>query len=182
MKNLKEILKIGFILFGITAVSAFLLAVVNSATKPIIAKNQLKKTYESMETVMPEAKSFEPVDTNDAEAYKAYGETGEVIGVCVVTTSNGYGGEIKVLAGVDLEKQVTGIDILAHSETPGLGANATKPEFKNQFAGKTKDIAVSKKEPKENEIQAMSGATISSKAVTEAVNFALEIAGGVLDE
>lgn len=181
MKNLKEILKIGGILFAITAISAFLLAVVNSVTEPVIAKNQLEKTYKAMDKLMP-AKSFSEIEAEGTEAYAAYGDDGEIIGVCIITSSFGYGGEVKVLTGVDKSMKVTGIDILSHSETPGLGANATKPDFKNQFSGKTSGISVAKKAPAENEIQAMSGATISSKAVTDAVNKALELAGGVLGE
>ena len=182
MKNLKEILKIGFILFGITAVSALLLAVVNSKTAPVIAENLLKRTYEAMEVVMPEAKEFNPVNDENSQIYEASDANGEVIGVCVITAANGYGGEISILTGIDKELKVTGIDILSHSETPGLGANATKPEFKEQYTGKKEGLGIDKNAPGENEIQAMSGATITSTAVTKAVDEALKIAGGVLGE
>ena len=69
---------------------------------------------------------------------------------------------------------MTAIDILEHSETPGLGANSTKDEFKKRFKGKQAGIEVVKNSPKDNDIQAISGATITSKAVTRAVNAAIE--------
>ena len=85
---------------------------------------------------MPEAKEFSPVNDENSQIYEAQDATGEVIGVCVITAANGYGGEISILTGVDKDLKVTGIDILSHGETPGLGANATKPEFKEQYVGK----------------------------------------------
>ncbi len=180
--NAKEIIKIGLILFAITAISAMLLAIVNKATAPVIAKNQLKKTYASMQTVMPDADNFEPIEItgfkNISEGYSALDKNGEKIGVCLITTANGYGGEIKVLTGIS-DGKVTGIDILSHSETPGLGAKSVEPEFKNQFAGKGENIKVSKSSAKDNEINAISGATITSNAVTAAVNTALKFSAEV---
>lgn len=179
----KEIIKIGLTLFAITAVSATLLATVNKMTAPVIAENQTKKTYASMEKVMPEAKDFQPIEITDlekiSEAYTALDENGEEIGVCVISASYGYGGEIRVLTGIS-EGKVTGIEILSHSETPGLGAKTANPEFKAQFAGKSADILLVKSGASENQINAISGATISSNAVTTAVNNALEFSSEVV--
>ena len=173
----KEIIKVGLILFAITAISALLLAVANRVTAPLIEQNIKIKIEKSMKTVLPGADSFHEVQISAPMVEEAYiAKTGEnVVGVCVVTKSNGYGGEVKVITGIDKDGKVTGVDILEHSETPGLGANATKPEFKAQYEGKTQNIEVSRGDASGNEINAMSGATVTSKAVTEGVNAALAI-------
>lgn len=183
--NFKEILKIGLTLFAITAVSATFLATVNKFTAPIITKNQTKKTYSSMQKVIPEAKEFQTIDITDTEkisqAYFALNEIGEKIGVCIISTANGYGGEITVLTGI-VSGEIRGVDILSHSETPGLGAKAANPEFKEQFTGKTYGILLVKSGASQNEINAISGATISSTAVTNAVTTALEFSAEVLKQ
>ncbi len=180
--NIKEILKIGIILFLITAISALLLAFVNKATAPVILQNKIEKTYKAMAVVMPDARDFKPieyiVEADIDEAYTALNSQGEQIGYCIVSHANGYGGKIQVLVGIDADNTITGIEILSHAETPGLGANATKPGFKNQFTGKTLGVELSGNS--DNSIDAMSGATITSKAVTNAVNIALSFAGGDL--
>ncbi len=182
-ENFKEIIKIGLTLFAITAISATLLATANMLTKPVIAENQQKKTFASMEKVLPDAKEFKAIEVSSSskisEAYFALDEYDEEIGVCVISSANGYGGEIKVLTGI-VEGKVTGIDILSHTETPGLGAKATNPEFKEQFNGKTENISLVKSKASGNEINAISGATISSTAVTNAVNTALEFSAEVV--
>ena len=87
---------------------------------------------------------------------------------------NGYGGPIKMLIGIDTEGCVKGISLLEHAETPGFGADAEKDSFKNQYVNRQTPLAVSKTEPKDNEIQAITGATITSTAITDAVNMASE--------
>ncbi len=171
----KEILRVGFILFVITAVSALLLAYANDITAPIIEQNAKIKTENSMKLLIPEADEFEQKE--NIYIAKAGGET---VGICVISEALGYGGTVQVMVGVDKEGKVAGIDILSHSETPGLGANADKPDFTNQFTGKTGTITVSKTGGGENEIQAISGATVTSNAVTKAVNEALTVAGEAL--
>ena len=171
----KEILRVGFILFVITAVSALLLAYANDITAPIIEQNAKIKTENSMKLLIPEADEFEQKEN----IYVAKA-SGELVGVCVISEALGYGGTVQVMVGVDKEGKVAGIDILSHSETPGLGANADNPDFTNQFTGKTGNITVSKTAGGENEIQAISGATVTSNAVTKAVNDALTAAAEVL--
>lgn len=182
MKNLKEIIKIGAILFAITAISALLLAVVNKVTAPKIAKNQTEKTYASMSEILPTAYDFEKIEVKEGssvkEAYKALDSSGLDVGYCIISTAFGYGGELSVLTAIS-ENKVMGIEILSHSETPGLGAKATEPEFKNEFSEKTAGLKVVKKNAKDNEINAMSGATITSSAVADCVNAALEFASEV---
>lgn len=181
MRNIKEIIRVGVILFVITAISSLLLAYANSITSPIIEENTRIKTEQSMKTVLSTADSFEKVEVDMDGITEVYSgmSNNELKGVCIISEVNGYGGAIKVITAVDTDKKVTGIDILTHSETPGLGAKAVSPEFKEQFAGKEYGITVVKNTAKDNEIQAISGATITSNAVTEAVNISLSAADDI---
>lgn len=173
-KDRLEILRVGLILFAITAISAFILAFVNSFTAPVIAENNKKAQDAAMKVVLPEGKNFEKVefqpDENSIvnEIYSA-GDAG----VVVMASPRGYGGEISMAIGIDMEYKVTGIEVISQSETAGLGANCTKDSFKEQFIGKTGDIQVVKNGAKDNQIDAISSATITSKAVTKGVNEAI---------
>ncbi len=97
----------------------------------------------------------------------------EFKGYIVTTVSKGYGGDISVMTAISKDKKIIGVSILSCSdETPGLGQNITKESFYSQYVGKPKDIVVVKNSAKaeNNEIDAVTGATISSKAVTAAIN------------
>ena len=172
------IIKTGIVLFLITGIAALILASVNSVTAPMIAENETKKQMTAMTTVLPDAEKFDEL----ADVAKDNGILGiyegkkadETVGYAVLVESMGYGGAISMVVGVDLEDKITGIDITSQSETPGLGANCTKDEFKNQFTGKTSEITVVKSNSKDNQIDAMTSATITSKAVTKGVNAAVD--------
>ncbi len=116
--------------------------------------------------------------------YNAAIKGGETIGLIFVTKANGYGGAISVMTAVDMQGKVIAIEILAaDDETPGLGQNVTKPDWYGQFAGLVKDITVVKgnnANTENNEINAVTGATISSRAVTTAVNQALDCAAEII--
>lgn len=172
------IFSVGLKLFLITAISAMLLAVLNDVTAPIVAQNTKDKQEESMRNVINQAESFEQIlildyEDFDGEIYKGLNSNGDTIGYAVMTSSNGYGGEISLAVGVDNEFKVTGVDVISHSETPGLGANCTNTEFKNKFIDKTLGIEVVKNGAKGNQIDAITSATITSKAVTSGVNTAI---------
>lgn len=174
------IVKTGIILFIITGVAAFILAAVNNVTAPVIAENNEKNQAAAMKKVMPEAEDFKkeenyPEDEIVSQAYSAL-KGSEVIGYAVIAEPIGYGGGIAMVVGVDTEGKVTGVDITSQSETAGLGANCTKDEFKDQFTGKSAGIEVVKSGAKDNEIDAITSATITSKAVAEGVNAAIEAA------
>ncbi len=179
-EDLKEILRVGVILFAITALSALVLATVNSVTAPVIAANNEKKQAEAMGVVMSLATEFEQIQNEPTDdkyfgnVYKAKNEAGEVIGYVALVSPNGYGGEISMVVGVNPDLTVSGIDVISHSETAGLGAKCDTEEFKAQFAGKTQGVEVIKNGASENSIDAISSATITSKAVTSGVNAALE--------
>ena len=114
-------------------------------------------------------------DAQAAAGVTAAWSAGEA-GTVVRLTTNGFGGAIDLMVGVDNENKVTGVAIISHSETASLGANCTREDFRAQFAGKTGELAVSKDG---GDIDALTGATVTSRAVTRAVNAALAYAGEV---
>ena len=172
------IIKTGIVLFLITGIAALILASVNNVTAPMIAANETEKQMTAMTKVLPEAGNFEEltdaVKSEDVLGIYAAKNGDETVGYAVLVESMGYGGAISMVVGVDLDGKITGIDITNQSETPGLGANCAKDEFKNQFVGKTSEITVAKNNAKENQIDAITSATITSKAVTKGVNIAVE--------
>lgn len=175
-RDIFEIVKIGIILFVITAVSAGILAGVNSVTAPIITANANARKEASMSKVLPEAETFEKVDYINEESSVTEVYSAGTAGYVVLCEPRGYGGAISMVVGVKSDLTVGSIDITSHSETAGLGANCTSKSFKSKFAGKTKDINVVKTTPTGNQIDAISSATVTSKAVTKGVNDALNAA------
>lgn len=167
----KESLKLGGILGGIALCIALLLSIVNTATADVIEKRTKADEVAALKVVMPSADDFESVDLDGFTAYNAV-ENGEKIGVCIKTSAVGYGGDITVIVGIK-DGKVEGVSITDMDETPGLGARASEESYISQYKGKSGKLAVSKDGGK---IEAISGATITSRAVTDAVNKALEAA------
>ncbi len=187
--NIKEVLKTGAVLFAITALSAALLSFVNAKTAPRIEQNSVIAENNSMRAVLPEAADFKAAEITEemmAEADKIGGDvekvytasdaSGKTIGVCVITDTTGYDIGIETVTGIGLDGRITGVEIMSMNETPGLGANASKPEFTGQYTGKSGFIEVSKAGADDTHIEAISGATKTSKGVTNGVNIALGIA------
>ncbi len=116
--------------------------------------------------------------------YHAAIKDGDTIGCIFVTEANGYGGTISVMTAVDMDCKIIAVEILAaDDETPGLGQNVTKESFYTRFIGMSGDIVTVKADTankENNEIDAWTGATISSKAVTAAVNQALDYAAEII--
>lgn len=168
------------ILFLICVIVTFALAGTNFITKDRIAALEAETEKKAMAIVLPAEDYTEAKTTFENSEYTYYvaknGE--ETKGYLISTSANGYGGEIKVMIGVDRAGTVTGVNILsAGDETPGLGANVTKKSFYSQFTGKVKNIVLQKNQAdsEKNEIKAVTGATISSTAVKNAVNDGLDI-------
>ena len=169
---MNKIAKLTIILFLVCAIVAGVLGAVNFITAPKIAEQQRLKTERAYAAVL-ESSGYEAVEF-DREAFptvntisKAQGGEGYV----AETTFSGAQGSITMVVGVDTDYKCTGISITKHSETSGLGANAAASSdvgvnFRSQFVGQGEDIALSKAG---GEIDALSGATITSRAVTEAV-------------
>lgn len=193
---MSKIIKDAIILTVITLAAGFGLGFVHDITVAPIEKANNEKKQKAYEAVMPDAKGgFEPVKVDDSkmadvlsagfekqtvtEIVEGKDEAGNVIGYVLTVISNqGFGGPIEMSLGISSKEngKITGLDFLSMSESPGLGDNAKKPEFKDV---NFKDKAVEKFEvvkgssSSDNQVVAITGATISSEAVTQGVNAAL---------
>lgn len=163
-------------LFLITAVMAGLLAGVNAVTRDKIAAAKAAKLQAALSTVMPDAAGMEEIsftgsDSTIRSVYKATDGSGYAVEVAPA----GFGGEISMLVGVGDDGKVTGISVISHAETAGLGAvaaakTAAGEAFRSQFLGMSGELAVTKDG---GEVDAIAGATITSRAVVAGVNAAL---------
>lgn len=185
MKNikLKEILIPTVSLFVICLCVTALLAVTNAVTKDAIAYQQELSAAESRQAVCPDAVDFEKVeyDVQGVECYKALDESGNLIGYAISSASRGYGGDVKVMTGINSEDgSVIAINVYDNSgETPGLGVNTSGEKFTSQFAGLSSGTGVTVdkdagKNPDSVAVDSVTGATISSRAVVDAVNQAFD--------
>ena len=171
----KEFIKLSAVLCAITLIAAVVLAGVNKITAPAIAKAEKEASVKAMKTLLPEADVFE--DSVSEENLKIAKKDNQVIGYCAKVVSSGYGGDIVMMVGVDESGYIQGIEILSHGETAGLGAKITEGSFKNQFRGKElSNLKVVKKDTdKPDEFKAVTGATISSRAVGKGIALAKEM-------
>ncbi len=172
----KQILIPTIALFVICLVATTLLAFANNVTAPIIEKNAAQTEAESRMEVLADAKTFEDKTVNGKSYAVGLDENGNEIGMIFVTSAKSYGGDVSVMTGVNMEGKVTKIQILSISDTAGLGMKAQDDSFKDQFKSLVQGIKVAKNtaNSENNEILALTGATITSNAVTEAVNEALD--------
>lgn len=189
-------IKDAIILCLITLISGVSLGTVYEITKGPIAEAKLNAKKKAYQEVFSEAGDFKEntdamatiTENSQALTELGYGNVGvdevndaldkdgNVIGHVLITNSkDGYGGEVQITVGIDKGLKVTGIAFLTIAETPGLGMRAKEPEFYTQFAGKQVDsFEVTKTgASSDNQINAISGATITSNAVTNAVNVAV---------
>lgn len=187
---MKEIIKNALILFTITLISGVLLAFCFSITDEPRAAQQLIKRDQALTSVINDAtfEELEGLDFTDtpqiSSIFKAIKDNQTVGYAFKVASNEGYSGLIELVVGISIEGKITGIDIIKQSETPGLGAKADENEFKSQFADKIVSplTVIKAKAAGEQEIAAISGATITSKAVTNAVNEAVNYFNSELKE
>lgn len=187
MRNTLKFLYPTLILAAICLIVSLALSSTDMITKDRIAKLEAENTEKAMKRVL-KAESYEKktleADGETTEYYEA--ETGgETQGYIFTTGANGYGGEVKVMTAILPDKSVKAVEILDVSgETPGLGQNAKKESFYTQFSGRSSGVTVQKSgaDSQKNEINAITGATITSKAVTGAVNKALELCDSIITE
>lgn len=194
----KQMIKDSLILFGITLIAGLLLGGVYAITKGPIAQAQIDKQQAAYQSVFADAVAFQEIGQSSPEAIAKLLQTagyekeridetklavdaaGTPLGyVMTVTSTEAYSGELQIAVGIRLDGTVNQISFLSLSETMGLGMEAKQPAFYEQFSNKkvnafsyTKSGAVA-----DNEIDALSGATITSNAVTNAVNAAIVYAG-----
>lgn len=188
----RESIKNTFSLMLITLIAGVLLGLVYEVTKEPIAKEKLKAKEEAYKTVFQDAASFKDMgnvpdntrndlltqgyDADINEIMDVKDQSGNHIGyVLTVTDHEGYGGDIQFAMGVKADGTLNGISFLSIGETAGLGMKATQDSFKNQFSGKKVDKFTYTKNgaSADDEIDAISGATITTNAVTNGVNAGL---------
>lgn len=159
---MKEIIRYGLILALICMVAAGLLAGVHAATKERIAAGLTVEEEASLKEVLPQAEHFLAVKKgNEILYYKATGRSGDFLGVAFKASAKGYSSDIQTMVGMLKDGSLSAIKILFQNETPGLGSRVTENKFMDQFKNKNPDAL--------GGVQAITGATISSKAVIDSV-------------
>lgn len=170
MNNEHSIVKIAANLAGACFISGIIIGAVYYVTAPVAAQKAEEMRVQSMRELVADADTFDTLAGGAVAAKKG----GATVAYIVPSETKGYGGKIKMLVAVTADEKVIDYAILEHNETPGLGDNAQKPEFRAQYAGKGADLLEVTKDPANHDnIQAMTGATISSRAVTNGVREAV---------
>ena len=167
-------------LFVICVVSGGVLGIVYSATKGPITKAENAKKTEAIENVLPEfnelkeTKVKSAMEDIDIPFYLAYDADNNFIGAAVETfTNKGFSGNVSLMVGILADGTVNNISVLQHAETPGLGSKMTEPSFKDQFNNKNAASFNFKVKKDGGDVDAITAATISSRAFCDAVNRAL---------
>ena len=184
---MKEFLKTGIVLLIICAVAAVALGLTNDFTYDKIQEQRKIASEQARIAVLPSASTFASATESEmseissqfeivSEAYVGLDASGNVVGYVIKSTPSGFSGEIEVVTGVSLDGLVTGLRVGTHNETPGLGAKATDALFFDQYTGLSTEaeIGVSKTPASGNDIQAITGATITSAAVTDGANISIQ--------
>lgn len=163
----------------ICLVSSALLGGVNMLTADRIEQLAAQTVIEAQNELLP-ADSYQENEIDGTSYVTALDADGNILGYIFTTSSNGYGGAIKIMTGITLDGSVAGISLLEINETPGLGMKAKNESFLNQFVGATGTLTVTKDgSDMPNTVQAITSATITTKAVTAAVNKALSLYNSV---
>ncbi|HCI59606.1 MAG TPA: hypothetical protein DE313_02180 [Ruminococcus sp.] len=166
-KSFNEIIKPVLVLVCICLIVTALLAYINSVTSPIIAKAEQEKTEQAMSEVLAEADGFNPLEIENlpervTEVYSAQNGSGYVF----MLTTKGYGGDMKLICGMKADGTIEQCKTLSHAETSGLGSKTAEDPYRNQYCGKNADTL--------SEVDAITGATISSTAYKNAIEDAFK--------
>lgn len=171
---MRSAIKMMLVLVIVGAISGGALVCVYNYASPLIEKNEKKTLREAIYKILPEAKSYNEITKDGITLYEGLDEKGDVAGYAFKAKGFGYQGEIELIAGIDVGlKELKGMEVLESTETPGLGAEIINEPFKKQFHGLSvlPNITFTKDNvTQENEIHAITGATISTRAVVEILN------------
>jgi len=176
---MKKTMQMISVLTMVGIISGAALAFIYIYANPLIAQNQKNEIKEAVFNIFPEAKSYEPVAKGGQQIFSVKDPEGKLLGYAFQAEGNGYQGAIKLMAGIKPDAEtLVGIEILESQETPGLGQEIAGNDFKKQFIGLEASPEITyvknKKPEKPNEIQAITGATISSRAVVSILNAKIE--------
>jgi len=186
---MNEIGKYILVLTLISVVFGGLLALVYQVTKGPIEKSELADRIKAIKAVLPpfvnnplaEAKTIKVKDEatgveKEVTFYPAKDKSGRLIAVAVGNVSKiGYGGDIKLVVGIDIDGKIRDYRILSYAETPGLGTKATESPFKDQFKGRSLKNTKFKVKKDGGDIEAITGATITSRAITSVLAESLRL-------
>ena len=190
---MRNMIMLVVVLTVVCVISALSLGVVNNITASRIAEQNQKAKLKAITSALPKDRlgydndpsrdivkipEWIEKDGTPKEIYLAKLK-GKIVGIAFTSSGEGYGGFIHIMMGIDPNEKITGIEIIGHLETPGLGSKIESPElFKDQFYGKSTEgsengelvVVKGKKADKNWEIQALTGATISPSGVVQAIN------------
>lgn len=162
-------LRFVIVLTMVCIIAALVLGITYNVTKPLIAAQNEREKKEALEKVLPGADEYRQKFLEGKEHYKGY-QNGKLIGYAIFADGDGYSGNIHVLIGINNDEKITGVEVLSQQETPGLGARCVEikprekqPWFLKQFKGK------SPSELSLKNIEAITGATITTEAIIKAV-------------
>ena len=174
----KFILTITLKLLVISAITALLLAGVNALTAPTIAANNELEKKNAIAAIFPTADDIQKADVtaDGVDSIYMVFTNGDLLGYAASVAPTGFGGAMDIMVGVGSDGSVIGIKIVSHSETPGLGSRVDSDSFLGQYKGLAGELTVGK------DVDAITGSTISSKAVTKGVNSALAAFGSIFSE
>lgn len=167
---MSQLFKFGFILGIICLIATLVLAVTYEVTKPKIEGQMRAEEEAALKEIMPAADSFAKKAVDGIDYFEVFRKK-SLAGYCIKVTANGYSGYIRIMVGINPGGAIEGVRVLEHQETPGLGSKISEtapgekePAFLRQFKGKpARSVALKKN------IDTITGATISSKAVTDAI-------------
>jgi electron transport complex protein RnfG len=184
---MKELSRLVLVLTLIAAGAGLILSLVERATREPIAEQRRQETLRALSAVLPPADNSPDADTvslvfgkdrRDRDLSRVFfrgRKGGEVSGVAFqVVAPDGYSGNIAIMVGIDPAGTVTGVEILTHAETPGLGDKIVEPWFKDLFKGKNLGNADWRVKKDGGEFDQITGATISPRAVVGAIRGGLE--------
>ncbi len=187
----RELVKPALVLFLTGLIITAILAVVYGITHPIITASKAQEQADSLRRALPAADAFD--EARDAGMLAADGFTvpetvatvfrgtagGAFAGYAVVVEPKGYGGRMNLIAGIGADGSIVSVLLVSQNETPGLGSRASEPAFLDQFPGLAASdgpAVVKKASDRKGDIQALTGATVTSRAVTRGIADALAIA------
>ncbi len=166
MKNWKSTLLIGLKLLLVAAVVAGIVSFVNAKTASVATENINREKNKAIAEIFDN----QPIEATEQDGIYTVSLNGKIIGYCLESTSSGFGGDMELMVGYDADAKLRGVRVISHSETPGLGARVcdNEEDALSRYAGKSGVLTWNK------DIDGISGATISSKAVLAGVNQATE--------
>ena len=184
---MKKIIQMITVLVLVGLASGAALVAMYKYAHPQIELHKKKALDEAVYAVLPEARSYKVMEIEEKKIYKGFNSKNKPVGFAFVAKGGGYQGEIEIMVGVaPTLDYIKGIEILESVETPGLGGKITSSDFKSQFKGLSAlpkiEYLKGKKPEKPNQIQAITGATVSSKSVVAIINKEMIAIKSILSE